>query len=843
MPKILSPHAAARAAGVRPTIRHTAVAARPVVQRHAVSDTAPRAGNLPGPRKSSRRAAVALGVTTAATAALAYKTRQGEAQTQQPPQFEQVLQAYCADHGYTHLQLTPAEVTQLSYLVWNEINSPEQREPLTADALNMEIQRSIARAASFECLFLKDRQNAYKLFTSAQDNKEHLSFDAFNRLCDEAAQLNQDERAAIRATCFLTKSQHADSLLDQVDLNPPRDSEAYLTWLARLGVLYESAENHGVGEIQFAPAIAGLSPAQRQLLSPCFPVDTHLRHMLYTEGSARMFQNLMAMDNAGLRLFRWRWLTNLFGFRGHEGAGAMYYTANVDRLVTLLFDTIDAHKHDGPKKILQAYLMKRSELADLSQPTYPTFQHTANEQLFLGHLAAFADVTTPEQGRAILEGYWEYKTSSKKPLALADCYHRFTNNANAQTPTYTPAILNTAIRLLSKMQQDNPTLIDGDPVALAVQFTCQCLEFIYQQNHQQIISCRNLAWFKNLEPILMQWLTHGKQVLPFKLTSNNEVWLPNPECTLVVFDAPTLVALEPSTDTYPNMLSHLPGMKDLPYHWRSLEAFNRLFDLIPDEKRHVGFSSIWNMAWLLKVHTQFETSEGKTTREFLTHLRDTHFSFLKEVANFPEDTVKRIQLHREDFMCLRDCGGDLTTDDIALALLEEAWSAHIHAGASTERRIEGAFTMIEATPKQSTSIAIVCHGAEIETWHTIRALKTAYPDVAWKSNKALRDAIATPSTGRIANGIVLTEPSAGNKALEVKLFAAHTHGTVYRRHLLQKATAGAPFRSQVHVVSDEPGDLKAVQGFVRSDPKVHPVETQAYDDFIAEQYRAQQSRS
>jgi len=119
------------------------------------------------------------------------------------------------------------------------------------------------------------------------------------------------------ATFFITKTETANQLVLEAGVTASADSEKFVSeTLAQCPQIY--------------PIYNGLPTGAQALLPYAFIMDSHGRHMLYTEGGNNMFEYLRALIKKGLsdpnfrplaealyKLWFSRWIVNIAGFRGH----------------------------------------------------------------------------------------------------------------------------------------------------------------------------------------------------------------------------------------------------------------------------------------------------------------------------------------------------------------------------------------------------------------------------------------------------------------------------------------------------------------------------------------------
>ena len=248
--------------------------------------------------------------------------------------------------------------------------------------------------------------------------------------------------------------------------------------------------------------------------------NMHFRHMLYTEGGNNMSKSfsdgVLNGDFAkqDFLAWKWRWLTNLFGFQG--GQGAKYYDAQTHFLAVTVLTELEKILMDTAYSYLDHYLLKRAELAGLNE-----INLSKTEQQLLGHLAAYCNqinILTPDLGKMIYAGYAEYQNEFNDAGKLAALYEEQRGDTKAVTPTYVPAVMNTAYLVFKNKFKMN----EAESLKNASQFMCQILGKLLSCPRDKRISCMNIAKETNLQSILEKWIANHHAV-DFKLSENVEL--------------------------------------------------------------------------------------------------------------------------------------------------------------------------------------------------------------------------------------------------------------------------------------------------------------------------------
>lgn len=432
--------------------------------------------------------------------------------------FEQRLVAWCQEMGYDSTLLQRGEIAQLRWSQGNPIVTPEVREVsgVGRSGLHFEVERALARFFSLVAL----RQKDYELFVKAQASPV-LPRKTFLDLAKEAQALDLDLFLAIRASCFWVMSPYAKILLADLGHTPPDDSEVFQTLMAKVAAT----------EPQRFPLTANMSWEQLALLEKAFWPDLHFRHMLYMEGSIRMtlpFTEALKrgeLDERGLWAWKWRWLTNLFGFKG--GPGARYFNEEtfefvndqIDQLQHLLRYPDDAWMEARLDAVYRDTFKVQERVMPAPEP--PLF---VSEKRFLALLSLHLhsvpllhhkDLTTDDTlvragyCSALVEGYRRCKERTGKQVAWLSV--GFRQDPQALTPTYVPAVLNGVFYLLRKVHQ----LPMEEAIRETADFSSQFFAKFYLSDFRSRISCRTLSDTGEdgmLVNLLSAWMEDPNQV-------------------------------------------------------------------------------------------------------------------------------------------------------------------------------------------------------------------------------------------------------------------------------------------------------------------------------------------
>ncbi len=437
--------------------------------------------------------------------------------------FKKLIKEYRNSMNYHDLDLTNNELKQLFGFMGDKHVTPEARGSDMTDQIHLEIKRGLARRYSFELLLRGEEpsEEAYKEFIQAQ-SEPRLPFSAFVQLSQEARSLDEDTKTLIRASCFLYMNDPLKKTLNENGYALSTDTEEFLSQFAE--AIYKDSK---LSASCFATM--ALSENQCKLMTKMYWPNMHFRHMLYTEGGDSMTKTFSDgvvtghFSKQDLLVWIWRWLTNLYGFQ--SGPAAKYYNAQIHSLASTIVIELKKIVSDPTYSYLDNYLIKRAELAGFSEKNLNLSQ---SEQQLLGHLAAYCNqlnVITQEVGYAIFAGYSEFKKEFDDAGKLAALYESQRKDTMAVTPTYAPAVINSAYLVFKNKYNLN----QAESLKNASRFACQVLSGLYSLPHDKRISCMNLAKETNLQYVLEKWLANHHS-FNFKL---------NDQLDLIAEEAPT----------------------------------------------------------------------------------------------------------------------------------------------------------------------------------------------------------------------------------------------------------------------------------------------------------------
>ena len=317
------------------------------------------------------------------------------------------------------VQLTPAMLEQLAWQQASHVSTCESSAQLdlqgTDEALHAEVRRSLGR---LNCLNLLKRGDdaSYQSFIGAQSPHEALSREAFQELVGLIQSQSPEALEILEASAFAAMSPTAVQAASQVSTP---DSEEFLTQVAATCP-------------DIMPIWQDLSARARTLLPKAYPPQTHLRHMLYTEGGENMFRHLRGrireekLSDEDLALWLGRWAINIAAFRAHENPqGAFYLDAPTAAALALLREEIEQLRRDPTHDVLRAYLIKRAQALDIG------------DNLYLAHLAAMMRIYRDDEADELKAWFRGLTPSQQRDREQSYAHYR---KALRLTPTYEPAI-------------------------------------------------------------------------------------------------------------------------------------------------------------------------------------------------------------------------------------------------------------------------------------------------------------------------------------------------------------------------------------------------------------------
>jgi len=330
---------------------------------------------------------------------------------------------------YSHLSLSEPLCQQLSWLQKNSVttsqSSVRRLRSEFRSSLNFEIQRSFLRLANLQLLENGDDTAYLRFVVSQLDPELRLTKTQFSELSNQIKNLSADELASVRVSAVFTLSDKARERVEaKTGRQFPLDSERFLTALAADSELLE-----------LCPIFLMLNKNSRNLMRSLYPLDCHLRHMLYMEGGNEMFDTLRngikqgTLTKEAYALWWCRWIVNIAGFTFPGTAppyGAYYMTRSVADTLGLLKQELDRLWLDPDYDVLTGYLQARAKNLEVNN-------------LFVARLCCLMGCYSKKEARRV-QTWFDGLTNSKQK-EYANCL------AEARRVTYRPALLGNLLAL------------------------------------------------------------------------------------------------------------------------------------------------------------------------------------------------------------------------------------------------------------------------------------------------------------------------------------------------------------------------------------------------------------
>lgn len=366
---------------------------------------------------------------------------------------EKRLQNYIDQHFGTALDLSPHELNQILWLARAGSQPPGGVHSLNYYPLEREIMRLLNRLYNL-ALLRKGDETSYLYFTQPQREENYdkpvlsqQTFDRLSRWFNNPETLSEDGYVALRAATIISAVAHtrlardkAQQIWDNEGAGPvPQDGMEFL-W---------ATVNH---DTAVYPLLDALSTEQRSLLLAAFLPDSHLRHMLYAEGSSAMFYRLIdsfqrqqtetALSRDAFNFWFMTWLVDISGFWVNPAMpDGSYYLNEAEaqdilKQWRLLTDALFNQSRRQPRdviaqKLLKDYLVYRANALRL--PSIPV-----GDLAVYGGLASLLRIHTHEQANQLHEAHKRLSTSQRK--ALRAIYADKLAACPLKTPTYLPAV-------------------------------------------------------------------------------------------------------------------------------------------------------------------------------------------------------------------------------------------------------------------------------------------------------------------------------------------------------------------------------------------------------------------
>ena len=385
--------------------------------------------------------------------------------------------------------------------------SPESRLYQTDDLSNFENIRANIREKTLDCLINKE-YHQYRALT----NRNHLPSSAFSELVTLIDSLSETEKNVLRVTCWLVKTTQGDTALQNYGHTPPKDSEEWLTYVATLAA---KGEKTGI------PLVDQLSSSEKNILLKAF-CGAHLRHILFCEGSLKMFEHI-PKDESNFNIWQARWWLNLVAFQGNEG----YLDDNLYQMTRNIMTKAQAIRQATTEEATQIW---GSFISEFGKPkttnnhpvvashnfftTHIEEEQTSlkSEETVIGTICMMANALSNEKKTQVADGIDFAEAINSRHYSQA--VERIANYTLSDSPTkytYIPAVIHSANTYLSKHPELENQLksefskheIPYSHIAAATAYTFSVFSDTLHAHHRDdvanVISLRDIAYIPNME--------------------------------------------------------------------------------------------------------------------------------------------------------------------------------------------------------------------------------------------------------------------------------------------------------------------------------------------------------
>lgn len=350
------------------------------------------------------------------------------------------IREYIHKHFENRLEISPEQIEQLSWVLVNPVSTPELSTTIGLTPIHREIPRALSRLYCLQ-LLRRGAHEDYEAFVAPQTNPDipRLTEVSFRQLSREIARLDSVSYEVIQAAAILdaiTLSSEARKRASKVlKKSIPEDAVDFLSMTAPYAdKIYPLAQY-----------IIKRHPGAARLFEVVYLPHSHLRHMMYNEGSLSMYTELnkgiqnKSISSSDIDLWYDHWVVNIAGFRGHsDPVGSVYLTQNTWRAMNQLKLLLDRLFREPKMNPVKVYLQKRGQWLHLN-----TLTRNPNEFLALASLGAAARLFTPAEGRAL---YTSFKSLPERDQKQWIQYNRKQLTAlGVPSPTYGPTVYANAI--------------------------------------------------------------------------------------------------------------------------------------------------------------------------------------------------------------------------------------------------------------------------------------------------------------------------------------------------------------------------------------------------------------
>ncbi|WP_062270563.1 hypothetical protein [Endozoicomonas arenosclerae] len=339
------------------------------------------------------------------------------------------------------LNITSSQIEQLSWAMDNPNITPEMSADRLPSGIHREIPRALSRLYSLQ-LLRSGTEADYDAFILPQKDLDlaALSQKHFNQLSDLIRGLDAESYDTLEAAALISAVTLSPTARGRASMalgkKLPEDSSQFLA------VTAEKATSI----YPLAKAIAKKYHSDGRKFTIVFLPGSHLRHMMYNEGSLNMYTTLKEGFRSGqlkredLNLWYAYWMDNIAGFRGHVSAkGSLYLTENTFRSMNQIKIELDKLQENPDFNPIPPYLVERAQWLKL-----PEYKGLSSKEIqALGALAAMMRLFTPEEGSQLLKAF--RKLSNEQQKRWVSHVQSQLQTTSYATPTYAPAVFANAL--------------------------------------------------------------------------------------------------------------------------------------------------------------------------------------------------------------------------------------------------------------------------------------------------------------------------------------------------------------------------------------------------------------
>ena len=338
------------------------------------------------------------------------------------------------------LIISNAQIEQLSWVLDNPVATPEMETVGISKNIHREVPRTLSRLYCLQ-LLRSGKNEDYHQFIAPQvdEGTPKLNKDSFNALSKRIASLDDESYRTLETTAVIsavTLSVKARTKAAKVLTEPlPEDSVQFLSVTAqKADKIYPLAKQ-----------LITKYPDARYKIEAAFLPDSHLRHMMYNEGSLDMYSTIKAQIGNGrltlddLNLWYDHWMINIAGFRGHLAPlGSLYLSQRTYMAMHQVKLALDKMAKDRKINPMVLYLQKRANWLYLNNWT-----KSPQERVALASLAALLRLFTTQDGSVLFHSFRKLSaTDQRRWITYAEGQLTVQNRP---APTYGPALLGNAV--------------------------------------------------------------------------------------------------------------------------------------------------------------------------------------------------------------------------------------------------------------------------------------------------------------------------------------------------------------------------------------------------------------